>query len=98
MNIKEEITKVTGLSPAVQDEILVRVKDNIAKLDSCSGPHNFNICLDRRTREPVENPTPQQMFGARWRCSKCGGDVETTNKKWYERGLVDGYSQPLKAP
>lgn len=62
---------------------------NHKKLDSCSKPHEFLICLDRRTRQPLENPTPQQQFGARWRCSKCGGDVDSVVRLWYNRGLKD---------
>lgn len=90
MDVKKEIEKVTGLPPTVQDEIFIQVKANMAKLDSCPGPHSFSICLNRRTKEPISNPTPQQLFGARWRCSKCGGDVDYHDKMWYSKGLMDG--------
>ena len=87
MTTQTEIARVTGLSPKVQDEILEQVKANRAKLESCSGPHDFSVCLDRRTKQPIQNPTPEQHFGARWRCSKCGGNVDVGDKMWYSLGL-----------
>lgn len=88
MSIKETIHQVTGLSPKVQDEIWLQVKANQKVLDSCSF-HEFSICLDRHTKQPIGNPTPAQRFGAKWRCSRCGGDVDGHAKMWYERGQSD---------
>lgn len=88
MNAKEQIAKATGLSPAVQDEIWAEIKANTAKLASCHSPHDFSICLDRATKQPVDSPTPAQLFGARWRCSKCAGAVDHHAKMWYSLGLL----------
>jgi Zn finger protein HypA/HybF involved in hydrogenase expression len=76
---------------AQTEEILADVKNNIAVLAKCLGPHNFSICLDRHTREPIDGaPTQAQSFGAWWRCSKCGGRVESLHKFWYEKGVHHG--------
>ena len=88
--LKDTITQVTGLSPKVQDEIFEQVKANRAKLDACAGPHAFLLCIPRGSCCPVATPTPQQRFGAKWRCTKCGGDVDGVYKIWYELGLKHG--------
>lgn len=96
MNARDVIAKVTSLSPKVQDDIWEQVKANQTKLDGCVSPHDFSICLDRTTKTAVDNPTPQQRFGARWRCSKCGGDVDHHAKMWYALGLKHAGEQSTK--
>jgi hypothetical protein len=83
---REKIEEVTGISVKVQDEIFEQVKVNHAKLNSCVA-HDFSICIVRRTKETVTNPTPEQRFGAKWRCSRCGGEVDCHAKHWYELGM-----------
>lgn len=87
MSIYDKITQVTGLSKAVQDEVWQEVKINNERLNGCPGPHDFSVCLDRHTKQPVDNPTPAQKFGAYWRCTRCHGRVSGTDKSWYEKGL-----------
>lgn len=73
------------------EAILAAVKANSARLKQCIGPHNFSICIDRHTKEPIiGEPTPAQRFGAWWRCAKCDGQVENLHKIWYENGVKHG--------
>lgn len=85
-----QVGAMVGIPARDTDEILKQVKENTAKLDGCSVPHDFSIALDRRTHKPMENPTPQQTFGCRWQCAKCGGHVDAINRTWYNRGLKHG--------
>lgn len=87
MNFHEKITELTGLSKSIQDEVLVEVKANQKRLNECVGPHDFSICIDRHSKKPIENPTPAQLFGAKWECSKCHGRVDSIHKIWYQKGL-----------
>lgn len=57
-------------------QILRDVKANLAKLDHCPGPHVFQPFV-----------IPHRTF-PRYRCAICGGEVEGTNKLWYEKGLA----------
>jgi hypothetical protein len=69
--------------------IFEEVKANQALLKSCVKPHDFSICLERHTKVVLENPTPTQRFGAKWKCSKCGGVVDSLHKINYDAGLKD---------
>lgn len=89
MNAVETISKVTGMSKPEVDSVFQEVKANQRKLESCIRPHDFSICLDRRTKQPIDNPTPQQHFGAKWQCSKCDGIVDSIHKINYNQGLKD---------
>lgn len=71
------------------NQIIAEIKANSAKLDACI-LHDFSICLDRVTKKPIDNPEPKQMFGAKWRCKNCGGDVDAMAKRWYNLGLQHG--------
>ena len=57
---------------AIWDE----VRANQARLDACAGPHDF------RPEDP-----PPKIDMRRYVCAKCGGDVTSVNKLWYDRGL-----------
>jgi len=87
---QERLARLTGISPAVQDEIWKEVKANQQRLEECIAPHDFSICLDRTSRQPIAKPTPQQIFGAKWRCSKCQGVVDGMVRNWYNKGLLHG--------
>ena len=88
MNIQEKITELTGLSKLIQDEVLIEVKANQKRLNECAGPHDFSICIDRLTKQPIRGePTPAQLFGTKWECSKCHGRIDSINKNWYQKGL-----------
>jgi hypothetical protein len=83
----QQVGEMVGIPAKETDQILVQVRANTAKLEGCEGPHDFSIALDRYTKEPIANPTPQQHFGCKWQCFKCGGYVDAINKSWYNRGL-----------
>lgn len=52
-------------------------KKNLETLDACAGPHEW---------EPIINPVGIKKF----RCKKCGGDLDANEKYWYEKGLAHG--------
>lgn len=56
-------------------EIMEEVKENHRKLDSCSR-HLFN-----------EDLTPERRLNKQWKCSNCGGYINSSEKLWYEKGL-----------
>lgn len=88
MNAKEKLPEITGVKPKEIDSILVAVKANSALLEKCAR-HDFSVVLDRRTKQPLENATPAQRFGAKFKCTHCGGTVDGLAKIWYDRGLKD---------
>lgn len=55
--------------------IYEQVKENHQKLESCR-LHDFSIDLDT-----------EKKVGKRWQCANCHGEVNTTDKSWYETGL-----------
>lgn len=77
----DAISKFTGLSKPVMDEIWQKVKANLALLATCKG-HDFSLPFEKRGQMVVK-----------WKCSKCGGTVDTFAKKWYEQGLKHGLSR-----
>lgn len=94
MNMQSKIEELTGIKKVEQDAIWLEVKTNSKRLEGCQR-HDFSICLERYTKKPIENPTPAQRFGAKWRCSKCAGEIDGINKIWYERGLKHSESDQL---
>jgi hypothetical protein len=77
-NAIDTLSRATGLSKGTMEEIWLQVKANHKKLESCSG-HDFSL-PERKTRQLVMT----------WRCSRCGGIVESSAKRWYELGLKHG--------
>jgi hypothetical protein len=59
-------------------KLFEQVKENHRILDSCTR-HAFDI-----------DKNPGQVFGKKWECSNCGGNVDSMAKLWYERGLQHG--------
>jgi hypothetical protein len=57
-------------------EVLAEVRANLATLEACPGPHEFQEIKDGKA------------FGPKWRCSKCGGVVDHQAAAWYTRGLA----------
>jgi hypothetical protein len=57
-------------------ELMKQIKDNHRKLDGCSF-HEFNIDV-----------TLDKKFDKRYRCVRCGGEVSTMAKHWYEKGIA----------
>ncbi len=60
--------------------IFADVKANKAALDGCAGPHAFVT-------------TQAGKIGVKWRCGKCGGEVNAIDRYWYERGLAHGKAE-----
>ena len=85
----DKLCEITGVKRADVDEIWKQVKANNALLDGCV-IHDFSICLDRRSKQPIESPTRAQRFGCKWKCFNCGGVVDNLAKIWYVRGLIHG--------
>ncbi len=85
MNILEFGEKL-GIKKEETDKILVEIKENSTKLDGCI-LHDFSVPLDRHTKQPINNPTPAQTFGAKWKCNNCGGVVDAAAKRWYNIGV-----------
>jgi len=77
----DAISRVTGLSKPVMDEIWKQVKANQALLEVCKG-HDFSLPFEKRGQ-----------FTVKWKCSKCGGTVDSQAKRWYELGLKHGLSR-----
>ena len=77
----ETISRVTGLSRPVMDEIWQKVKANQKLLEACKG-HDFNLPAEQRGQ-----------LTTRWKCSRCGGIVDMQCKRWYELGLKHGMAK-----
>lgn len=61
------------------DALIKEVKENIAKLNGCAGPHNF---------QPHEKYDSGMV--KKYRCTRCQGTVSATDRNWYMRGLGHG--------
>ena len=62
-------------------KIWIDVQENKVKLESCD-MHNFSI--------DITTEQNNKTLLRKWKCSKCGGKVDSVAKIWYERGLKDG--------
>ncbi len=58
--------------------ILAQVQANRAALEGCAGPHDFSESLQ-----------PGRL-GGKWRCTRCGGEVDFHARHWYQAGLKHG--------
>jgi len=56
-----------------------KMKQNIETLGKCKTPHDFSIDL-----------TPEKTLNKKWKCSRCGGEVQALSKLYYELGYNDG--------
>lgn len=88
-DIIDKLSEVTGFKKPEMDTIFQEVKANQALLAACPR-HDFSIVLDQRTKQPIENPTSMQRFGARFKCVACGGVVDGPARIWYDLGLKHG--------
>ena len=75
-NSYEVLSQVSGLPLSEMKSIWEQVKANAATLDACAGPHDFQRLEERLL--------------SKYRCTRCGGTVDGTDKLWYERGLKHG--------
>jgi hypothetical protein len=58
--------------------ILQEVKENIARLDSCPGPHIF------------VDINPPRTLVKNYLCTKCHGTVDSHAYRWYSKGQTHG--------
>lgn len=75
----DAIAGAAGVDRREMLEIWEEVKANHARLKACPGPHDFSIDLN-----------PARTLGKKWRCSKCGGEVDHIVRDWYLKGLEHG--------
>lgn len=76
-DLQNALAKMTNIPAAEIRVIYDRAVENIRILNSCAGPHQF---------EPME---PGKL-ASKCRCKLCGGTVESSAKRWYEKGLEHG--------
>lgn len=62
------------------DDILVEVRENLRKISSCEGPHEFDFDPD----------APGTTLRRKYTCGKCGGVVDATDLPMYRQGLRHG--------
>ena len=72
----EVIAGATGLTRKTIVEIWAEVKANSAALESCIGPHDFQVM------------GLAKKLGSRYKCSKCVGTVDGVSYSWYTKGLT----------
>ena len=68
--------------------IMQQVRENVAALDSCVGPHDFEVMQEHTIGS--QTMTNALMRNRYWQCSKCKGIIEASDKLWYEKGLGHG--------
>jgi hypothetical protein len=73
------LSEISGIPEAGIKAIWEKVKANHAKLDSCEGPHQFE-----------ESSRPGSPDGHKYRCTRCGGELDSINTDWYNQGLKHG--------
>jgi predicted SprT family Zn-dependent metalloprotease len=74
---KEVLSRVSGLPKKEVSKIWEDVKANNKRLRDCKGPHEF-----------VE--TAGAKFRGKYRCWKCGGEINGVAYSWYMEGLKHG--------
>jgi len=68
---------ITGLGRAAVVNLLEEIRVNLAKLDGCPGPHEFEVYTP-----------PDGIIVAT--CGRCGGTIGMVELGWYRRGMEDG--------
>ena len=66
------LARISELSKEEIRGMILEIKKNNKLLDSCSF-HNFDTFIIDKTK---------------WKCSNCGGIVDTSHKRWYEKGIA----------
>lgn len=82
MNGLDRIGAAVGLSGQAMREIAEQVKANHARLRACAR-HDFS---------PIDAAGPR--IGAKYRCARCGGEVDAHAFLWYSDGLAHGARAP----
>lgn len=73
------LSEATGLSREDVRKTWADAQANAKLLRECPGPHNF-----------VAESDPPMRRVSRYRCTICGGTVNSSAAKWYEDGLRHG--------
>jgi len=76
MDVREVLSKVSGLDKKEVNEIWEKVKVNQKRLRECEGPHNFE--------------QKGEGLRATFVCHKCQGELKSHEHIWYMRGLEHG--------
>lgn len=77
-NVVDTLASVLPVKRSIIQECWEKAKENQRLLATCQG-HVFNTDL-----------TPTRKLGKRWQCARCGGEVDSQAKKWYELGQAHG--------
>ncbi len=72
------LAKVSGIQENEFSVIYEAVMDNQKKLESCKH-HDFSI-----------DTVPHTTIHKTWKCARCGGNVNSSAKMWYELGFLHG--------
>lgn len=72
------LAKLSGIPENEVSGIYEAVRNNQEKLESCKR-HNFNIDM-----------VPHTTFNKTWKCTRCGGKVNSSERTFYELGLIHG--------
>lgn len=83
-NGKKILSKVSGLREDDVAQIWRAVKENQARLEECSGPHEFV--------SEGKGPTDKA------RCRRCQGTVSQSEARWYLLGLRHGAARSEPGP
>ena len=89
----DKVSAFTGLSRTDLKSIHEQVKANHAKLEACDA-HDFSIPIDRITLKEIN----ERVFGCKWSCKHCGGNVDGQSKYWYLKGVLHGMRQDATEP
>jgi hypothetical protein len=80
--VLDALGTVSGLGRPAMDSILVEVRSNLAKLNACPRHEFVGI------KETALGQTKDGGWVFRdYRCSNCGGKVDSHAEHWYRRGL-----------
>ena len=74
------------MTPAEAKALWEKVQANHRTLASCAGPHDFSDDL-----------SPARTIGKRWRCTRCGGEVDGVARSHYQDGLKHGREEAARA-
>ena len=74
------LAELTGRLPSEMREIAEQVMANHAKLRACAY-HEFE-----RIARPDDSPDVQARLGDKWRCTNCGGEIDSVAHSWHEQG------------
>lgn len=72
----DKLSEVSGIPQSEVKQIWEQVQANHRTLEACVRPHDFQ-------------PLGERPLFDRFKCSRCGGEVDGINARWYTDGLRD---------